>query len=115
MPVHTEEDQEQPLAERQVVLAVLLAQVVGVPAQAPTSEDQEQPLAERQVLLVVPASQAAGVPPHDPALVHEQPLPERQVALVVLLAHVVGVPVQSRLVASHVQPVCVPQAVELEW
>jgi hypothetical protein len=64
-------DQEQPLAERHVVLAALLAQVVGVPAQVPVSLAQLQPLADKQVLDAVLSAQAGMVPLQVPAAVDQ--------------------------------------------
>ena len=105
--------QLQPLAERQVVLAVLLAQVVGVPEQVPVPLSQVQPLDERQVVLVVAAVHGVGVPVQDPRLDHVQPLAVRQAVLVVAVVHVAGVPVHRRFTESHAQPGWARQVVEL--
>ena len=50
VPVQTEEDQEQPLAERQVALVVLLAHVVGVPLHSRLAVSQAQPVCATQVV-----------------------------------------------------------------
>jgi hypothetical protein len=107
-PVHEAVlDQEQLLAERQVVLEVLVEHAVAVPAQLPAAVLHEQPRSAAHMVLLVLFPQGVGVPLHARvALLHVHPGWVAQVVLVVLSAQAVGEPMQLGPVAAvHVQPV----------
>jgi hypothetical protein len=99
-------DQVQPLAVRQLLCAVMLAQVPdGVPEQLPVSLRQLQPLLAGHVVPEVAALQGVAVPEQTPAtVVHVHPYSALHAVLVVCEEHAAGVPEQVRVAESQVHP-----------
>lgn len=115
-PVHEAVlDHVQLLADRQVVLEVLVEQAAAVPAQLPLAVFQVHPRSAAHMVLVVLLAHAVGVPLQSKvALLQVHPGCAVQVVMLALSAHAPGVPRQlAWVLAVQVQPVCAAQEVAL--
>lgn len=109
VPVHEAAlDHAQLLADRQVVLDVLLVQGVAVPVQLPPAVFHVQPRLAAHIVLLTLSAQDVGVPLQaSVALLHVQPDCPVHVVRLVLSLQGAAVPMQLAPVdATHEQPAC---------
>jgi len=106
-------DHAQLLADRQVVLDVLVEHAVAVPVQLPLAVFQVHPRSAAHMVLLTLFAQAVGTPLQARvALLQVQPGCAVQVVTLVLSVQAMGVPMQLAPVdAAHVQPGCTVQEV----